>query len=73
MPPIKRPLEYGDSGADVLAIQQGLRRAGFDTNAANGNYGDKTVADMAAFQSSVGIQPTGSMGQGTLDAAVAAS
>ena len=69
MPPIKRPLEYGDEGADVLAVQQGLWRA-LDpgTNARNRNYGDKTVADMAAFQASVGIQPTGSMGQASLDA-----
>jgi peptidoglycan hydrolase-like protein with peptidoglycan-binding domain len=67
-PPIKRPLAYGDEGADALAVQQGLWRA-LDpaTNARNGNYGDKTVADMAAFQKRVGIQPTGSMGQATLD------
>lgn len=68
MPPIKRPLQYAETGADVTAVQQGLHRAGFTTNARNGSYGDKTVNDMAAFQKSVGIQPTGSMGQASLDA-----
>lgn len=66
-PPIKRPLDWGESGADVLAVQQGLHRAGFTTNSRNGNYGDRTVADMAAFQKSVGISATGAMGQATFD------
>ena len=64
---LKRPIEFGDYGADVLAVQQGLHRAGFNTNARNGNWGDKSIADMAAFQKSVGIQPTGMMGQISLD------
>ena len=66
-PPIKRPLESGDSGADVTAVQQGLHRAGYTTNARNGSYGTKTIADMAAFQADHGIQPTGNMGQGSLN------
>jgi len=64
---LKRPIEFGEFGADVLAIQQGLHRAGYDTNARNGNWGDKSVADMAAFQKDHGIQPTGMMGQISLD------
>jgi len=68
MPRLKRPIEFGEHGTDVLAIQQGLHRAGFRTNAMNGNWGDRSVADMAAFQKSVGIQPTGMMGQVSLDA-----
>jgi peptidoglycan hydrolase-like protein with peptidoglycan-binding domain len=64
---LKRPIEFGEYGADVLAVQQGLHRAGYDTNARNGNWGDKSVADMAAFQKDHGIQPTGMMGQISLD------
>lgn len=64
---LKRPIQFGDYGRDVLAVQQGLHRAGFRTNARNGNWGDKSLADMAAFQKSRGIQPTGMMGQISLD------
>ena len=47
---LKRPIEFGEFGADVLAIQQGLHRAGYDTNARNGNWATSPLPTMAAFQ-----------------------
>ena len=69
-PQKKRTISGGEVGKDVQGVQRALWQAlGADSkNARNGNAGDQTIADLKAFQRSVGIEPTGSMGQPTLNA-----
>lgn len=70
-PQLKRRLETGCKGGDVTAVQRALyvalrERGGKGTNAKNGSFGAKTVADVKAFQKMVGINPSGDIGLNTL-------
>lgn len=57
---MNRPLyQRGDSGPEVKLVQQYLAGAGFSPGAIDGKYGDKTVAAVATFQRSVGLNPDG--------------
>ena len=43
-------LQYGDGGARVSLLQEGLRRAGFDSGSIDGLFGRQTEAALRAFQ-----------------------
>lgn len=43
-------LNRGDKGADVEHLQNKLKAAGYDPGVVDGDYGDKTVAAVLAFQ-----------------------
>jgi cell wall-associated NlpC family hydrolase len=70
-PQLKRRLEQGCEGGDVTAVQRALyvalrERGSKGTNAKNGAYGPKTIKDVKAFQTMVGINPSGVVGLNTL-------
>lgn len=60
-------LRKGDSGPDVIRLQQLLVDRGFDLGAsgADGKFGEKTRAAVLAFQRSAGIQADGIAGDQT--------
>ncbi len=53
------PLQYGDSGEDVLAIQEQLKELGYYTGKASGNFLDGTRAAIKQFQTDYGLEVTG--------------
>jgi peptidoglycan hydrolase-like protein with peptidoglycan-binding domain len=58
-------VRYGQSGADVLALQLALKeRKGYPLNG-TGYYGDKTLAAVKAFQRKNGIRSSGIVGSKT--------
>ncbi|HUI41711.1 MAG TPA: peptidoglycan-binding protein [Terriglobia bacterium] len=61
-------LKVGDSGEAVAALQQRLRKLGFDPGAAHGEFTAATEAAVRAFQSSVGLAPDGVAGPNTIAA-----
>jgi peptidoglycan hydrolase-like protein with peptidoglycan-binding domain len=72
-PQKKRGLTGGENGKDVQAVQRAVYKGleGVELqpiNLRNGNYGAGTAADVRAFQREIGLQPTGYMGQPTLEA-----
>jgi peptidoglycan hydrolase-like protein with peptidoglycan-binding domain len=67
----KRGLSGGENGKDVQAVQRAVSKAlqAVDltaTNAQNGQYGENTISDVAAWQGTQSIKPTGQTGQPTL-------
>jgi len=56
----------GDSGPEVLAIQQQLTALGYRPGAVDGNFGAATASAVMAFQKREGIGRDGIAGQGTL-------
>lgn len=58
-----RPLAAGDSGVDVLLIQNRLRGAGFFHGTCNGKFGIVTENAMKAFEKAHGLQIDGVVGQ----------
>jgi peptidoglycan hydrolase-like protein with peptidoglycan-binding domain len=71
-PQKKRGLTGGETGKDVQAIQRAVYKAldnagGKPGNARNGVCGTYTQADLRAWQKIAGIDPTGRMGQPTLE------
>jgi len=56
----------GDSGPEVLAVQQQLAALGYRPGAVDGNYGASTASAVMAFQKREGIGRDGITGQGTL-------
>ena len=61
------PVEEGDSGEAVEALQQRLDDLGLAPGVVDGDYGGRTVASIEAFQELVGLAPTGTADQATLD------
>lgn len=53
------PPPRGGNGADVLALQVALDRAGFSCGEIDGRMGDNTRAAYAAFRQSRGLPPSG--------------
>ncbi len=60
--------EKGNSGKNVIALQQALKIKGFYKPAIDGKYGDQTVAAVKAFQKSKGISQDGKAGNDTIKA-----
>lgn len=52
-------LRKGSSGAAVKALQKALKELGFLSGTADGEYGDKTAAAVAAFQEKNGLNNSG--------------
>lgn len=61
---IYRRIEYGDSGADVTALQKNLKKLGFFSGKASGNYLDSTQRAVKAYQVAYGYKPTGYCAKG---------
>lgn len=62
------PVAAGDSGDDVVALQQRLDRWGFAPGTADGSYGRRTERSVSAFQQVVGLEPTGEADAATIAA-----
>lgn len=58
--------EEGDSGTDVVKIQQALEYLGYYDGAIDGDYGQATVAAVKAFQSKRGMKADGIAGESTI-------
>lgn len=58
----------GDSGKNVLALQQALKIKGYYTAAIDSKYGDKTVTAVKAFQKAKGLEQDGVAGNATIKA-----
>ena len=58
-------LEVGSSGSDVRKVQQKLIDWGYLNGTADGKYGEKTRAAVAAFQRKNGLSPDGRVGAKT--------
>ena len=60
--------QKGNSGKDVLALQQALKIKGFYKAPIDSKYGDKTVEAVKAFQKSKGMTQDGKAGNDTIKA-----
>ena len=60
--------QKGDSGKNVLALQQALKIKGYYTAPIDSKYGDKTVEAVKAFQKSKGLTQDGVAGNATIKA-----
>ncbi len=58
----------GDSGKNVLALQQALKIKGYYKPAIDSKYGDQTVAAVKAFQKAKGLAQDGIAGNSTIKA-----
>lgn len=69
-PPPMRYLRYGDTGADVRALQRQLIRAGHDVGqaGADGEFGSDTLKALKAAQAHAGIETDGEFGPDTFAA-----
>lgn len=70
-----RTMRKGDSGEDVMELQEALVREGYDvgkkkdgTPLIDGKYGGETLSAVRAFQSDRGLKPDGIAGPLTLNA-----
>jgi hypothetical protein len=61
-------LRPGDSGDNVIALQEALQQAGYDPGAVDGDYGPSTSQAVAAFQTTEGLTVDGIAGAETLAA-----
>jgi cytoskeletal protein RodZ len=61
-------LRPGDSGDNVVALQEALAQAGYDPGAVDGDYGPATSQAVAAFQTAEGLTVDGIAGPETLAA-----
>lgn len=53
------PMQYGDSGDDVTAVQQRLKDLGYYSGKVSGNFLDGTRAAVREFQTDYGLEVTG--------------
>ena len=60
--------QKGDSGKNVLALQQALKIKGYYTAPIDSKYGDKTVEAVKAFQKAKGLAQDGVAGNATIKA-----
>lgn len=58
--------QKGDSGSDVVKIQQALECLGYYSGSIDGVYGESTVAAVKKFQSKRGMKADGIAGAGTI-------
>jgi peptidoglycan hydrolase-like protein with peptidoglycan-binding domain len=58
----------GDTGAQVLALQERLTDLGYWVGSPNGNFGDATEEAVFALQKVAGINPNGNVGASTVSA-----
>lgn len=65
-PKVYTPLARGDTGPDVSALQKRLDLMGYDVGEIDGIYGQKTEAQVKAFQAKCGLPQTGAADQQTL-------
>ncbi|GHU72475.1 hypothetical protein AGMMS49992_08510 [Clostridia bacterium] len=63
---ISRTLKYGDSGSDVLSMQQALKALGYYSGPLSGNFQDQTLAAVRLFQNRNGLTVDGLAGRITL-------
>ena len=63
---ISRSLRNGDSGSDVLAMQNQLSRLGYYSGSLDGNFGSGTLSAVKAFQTANGCTADGVVGSVTL-------
>ena len=56
----------GDRGTEVKKLQNFLNWSGFNCGAADGEFGDNTLKAVKAFQTKVGIDADGIVGNGTI-------
>lgn len=61
-------LKKGMKGAEVTKMQNKLRERGFLDSSSTGEFGDKTLAAVTAFQEAAGLSADGIAGAGTLEA-----
>jgi len=61
-------LTAGDTGAQVLALQERLTQLGYWVGTPNGNFGDATQQAVFALQKVAGISPDGDVGASTVAA-----
>lgn len=61
-------LKIGSSGLRVTALQERLRRRGFDPGDINGQFNTSTDSAVRAFQQSVGLIVDGQAGPNTIAA-----
>ena len=61
-------LAIGSSGADVIALQKSLTKAGFDPGGTDGNFGPQTADAVKGFQAASGLVADGKAGAKTLAA-----
>lgn len=57
--PAYRDLTYGLSGDDVLQLERGLKRLGFDPGTVDGTYDEQTAIAVSHWYTSAGFQPFG--------------
>ena len=63
--------KLGSRGEEVKAIQRALRTAGYQVSI-DGDYGQKTMAAVKAFQQDHGLRVTGGVNQQMIEAMVEA-
>ena len=61
-------LEYGDSGDDVVKLQESLNTLGFNCGSVDGKFGSGTEDAVKAYQKSMGLKQDGKAGTLTLNA-----
>jgi len=61
----QNPIWFGESGPDVLALQERLAALGFFSGQATGYFGDATLEAVIAFQKAKGIGPVDQLGTTT--------
>lgn len=52
-------LQKGDAGGQVTALQTALMQYGYFTGSIDGDYGNQTASAVQAFESAMGLNPTG--------------
>lgn len=55
----RRPLEQGDRGDTVRAVQERLQTLGYDPGKINGLFGYATVRAVRSMQGAIGTRPSG--------------
>lgn len=63
---VPAPLGLGDSGANVKALQQALKDAGYSLGAVDGVFGTLTRSALLGFQADNGLAPTGTADAATV-------
>ena len=65
--PTEYVMEFGNSGDDVLMLQERLNQLGYYDEKLNGYYGASTVEAIETFQDVNGIDPSGKVASDTFD------
>lgn len=61
-------LQFGDSGPEVVRLQEQLQSLGYDVGAIDGNFGSRTEAAVKAAQIERGLKADGIVGELTWNA-----